>query len=245
MAKSIITDNSSIISLIIEYEYEDGLISKAYGLVNTPGIEEYTFEDIYKYSEEKILIEIIRYFKNWPSQIEYIRPSEKSLKVLMGELAEMFAEYILNLLLENGFNESLCYVILNYHYSDNFWPGISVMNNETRQQAIDNDTDFLFFNYELYEDITSENEAPKFLREAFKEFTQRIEEEDNYETGRKLLLKTAKLLTENKLQGRISITDDFVAFPIDWTLTEDLGELLLKCGAQKNKVKEWKSLNWF
>jgi len=43
----------------------------------------------------------------------------------------------------------------------------------------------------------------------------------------------------------ISVTDDFVAFPIDWTLTEDIGEILIKCGAKQNKVKQWKELNWF
>jgi len=241
----IVENTSSFFLSIQKYEYKNDIITKGYGLANTPGIGEFTFNDIYKYDEEKRLTEITRYYQNWPSQIEYIRPSGKSLKVLMDELSEMFVKYLLNVLLENNVKETLCYVVLNYQYCDNFWPSISLMTEEERQQAIDENTDYLFFSYDVYQHLSSKNENPKYLKEAFKEFTQKIEMNDNYEAGRKLLQKTARLLTKNKLQGLISVTDDFVAFPIDWTLTEDIGEILIKCGAKQNKVKQWKELNWF
>jgi hypothetical protein len=245
IVKDILNSETFLMFSIQEYEYENNLITKAFGLANTPGIGEFTFNDFYNYNGEKELLEIKRYFEKWPVQIEYIKPSGRSMTVLLKELAELFVKYIINILLRNDTKDRLCFLVLSYHYCDDFWPSLEIVTEETREQALNDDMDYLLLNNEIYENITSKTESPKLLKKDFKEFTQRMEAFDNYNWGRRFLIQISKILTQNKLEGLIPVTDDFVVFPIDWTLTEDIGEILIKCGAKKSKVKEWKVLNWF
>ena len=35
------------------------------------------------------------------------------------------------------------------------------------------------------------------------------------------------------------------AFGTDWSMEYDIETILLKCGADKDNVKQWKKLNWF
>ncbi|WP_143075829.1 hypothetical protein [Parafilimonas terrae] len=68
---------------------------------------------------------------------------------------------------------------------------------------------------------------------------------EDWETGDDLLIKTSKLITANKLKGKVPVSDDFIAFGTDWSMEYDIETILLKCGADKDNVKQWKKLNWF
>lgn len=68
--------------------------------------------------------------------------------------------------------------------------------------------------------------------------------EDDWGLGTKMLWKTARILTQSKLFGKVQVTEDFAAFAIDWSLEghddEEFEEILIECGVEVEVIKLWK-----
>jgi hypothetical protein len=241
----VLSDQNNVFVDIKEYKYAGDAIINANGYAMTPGIGDYTYVDMYKYANTKTLLEIKRFTEKWSPQIQYIKPSKKSLKNLVHELAAMFSDYLIYQLQQCEIDSPLFCLQINYHYCDNYWPHISIISENQKHEAIKNKTDFLFLFSDFLDSKKLEEGVPEKLEEYFAEFMQRITQTANWEAGRRFSQQIARLMAQNKLNGKVPVTNDFVAMAIDWTLTEDVGKILLKCGADKKKVKEWKNLRWF
>ena len=49
-------------------------------------------------------------------------------------------------------------------------------------------------------------------------------------------------LPKNKLNGKVPVSDDFVAYAIDWEMDDEpFEEILLECGQTPEIIEEWKA----
>jgi hypothetical protein len=52
----------------------------------------------------------------------------------------------------------------------------------------------------------------------------------------------AKLLTTQKAGQKLNLSDDFIAFAVDWSLIpDDLPQMMLECGMTPERLKFWQS----
>lgn len=231
----------SAICTIEEYEYDGDLINRAYGVHIMPGAGAWTFEDVYTYANDK-LAQIKSYYDNGNTNIKYMAPSGKSLKMISDELAAGLANYIIDDLLAQNITGPLFSVELSYQYCYNYWPHTVIISEQEKEQAIIANEDQLFVRTELIYAVIG---RPAALEELYTEFYQNIEEAEDWEAGRTMLKEMAKHMTSSKLDGKIPVSDDFITFPIEWVMDMDNVEsILLQCGAAEENIAKWKSYGW-
>lgn len=72
-----------------------------------------------------------------------------------------------------------------------------------------------------------------------------MDKEENFDLGTSMLRKTASLLTFHKLNQKIAVTNDFVAYAIDWELEgQEFEEILKDCGQSPKIIEAWKAKEW-
>lgn len=246
--KHTLNDDHTLIFDIKEFKYSDDKIMKADGFASAPGIGEYYYEDVYSYDKKSSLDKIERFSQKWPSQLMYIKPSGKSIEKLIDDLSGLFAAAIAEAFGDEKIVEPIFNVQLNFHAADNYWPYITMITDKEKEAALINKTDALFIggnpvaNEILQDNITDE------IDEMFAEFDQYVQHNEAWDIGSELLTRTSMLLTKNKLMGKTPVSNDFIVFAIDWSMVADPDEtedVLLRCGADSNNVKNWRNLNWF
>jgi len=243
--KHALSDTYTLILDIKNYQYSDEKISKSYGLASVPGIAEYGYEDVYSYDDKFSLNKIERFTENWPPQIIYKKPSGKIIGKLIDDLSKILSDTIIDILDRTKIIEPIFNVQLNYHAVDNYWPYITIITEKEREEAKTNKTESLFLSHTPVANEELRDSKSEELNEMFAEFDQYVRAKEAWHKGSDLLIRTSRLMTENKLKGKIPVTKDFIVFATDWSMMEDIEKILLKCGANKIKVKEWKELNWF
>lgn len=234
-------DGYSAVCNIEEFKYENDNIARAYGLHILPGIGEHLYENIYSYANDRLL-EIKTYNENGNTAIAYVSPSGKSLTSIANQLSILFCDYLIDVLKKQHFDGPLFCVELNYRLCDNYFPYLVVLNERQKDKAVANKSDDLF-NQGVY--LATSTNIPIKLEELYSEFYQLLEKKDAWETGRKMLIQTAKLMTKYKLNNEVAVTEDFITFPIEWEFEGgELGKILFQCGASRYSIKEWKRLGW-
>lgn len=242
MIKNITNDNSSANLVIEGYEYEKNKIKQAFGYGISSGYGQYTYEDLYKYYESGKLKEIRTNYKNgFPEKIKYFKSEKKnSFKELSDNLSKKIANRIVNVLTKMDFESPLFCLQLSYRAVVNYWPSLIPVTLKFKNWVKDEEGPFMAQpgDFISVDDENSEEE--------FTEFCRIIDEKESWNTATNMLRNVAKILTLSGLDYKIKVTDDFIAFPIDWELEgRELGKILIQCGADKAKVKEWKKLKWF
>lgn len=230
----------SAVCTIVRYEYQNNHIAKAYGLNIMPGLGQYFYEELFTYENNKLAtIETSR--ADGHSSLSYVAPSAKSLKSVIDELAALFCDHLIEVLKKQQFGSPLFSVDLSYHYCDNYIPHPVVITEQQKLDAIaGTDTDLFMQGEFIYA-----TEMPANLEKLYMEFYNRMELANSWDLGRKMLIETAKLLTNSRLNGLIPVTEDFISFPMDWELDwKDFKKILLKCGASKANVKQWQKYGW-
>lgn len=106
---------------------------------------------------------------------------------------------------------------------------------------IKNDENLLLSSKPLNEEMA---DVPDDLTKLFTEFTALMSYKNDYEAGRKMLWQTSKIMTSNKLKGKVPVTDDFIVFSIEWSIDTDIEEILLQCGAAKSNIRSWEKESW-
>jgi hypothetical protein len=234
-------DGFSVVCTIEKYHYQDGKITFSDCLNIMPGSREIEYQNQYIYDNDK-LVEIKTCYSDRKSAVTYKAPSGKSFKRLSDELAEMFCDYIISALEKQSFDSPLFSVELSYQYCYTYYPNPVVITGRQKDQALADGNNDLFTQGEF---ITIAENTNEELQKLYVEFYQCMEAADNFEAGRKMLIQTAKLLTSTKLKGCIPVTEDFIAFPMEWELEGgELKKILLKCGAPKAHVKQWQQYGW-
>ncbi len=251
----IMKSSIDLICTIEKYEYKNGSIDKSYGLYLMPGIGQYSYEDAYKYYDTGKLKEVRTSFNGiFPDRLKYFQSLDKtSLSVLSERLSRKLAELIIIILAEQEFISPLSLLVISYQCVGNYWPSLVAITGELKDELIRDER------YSFLEAFLAEchnmlpirrNDYLQYFNKSnidadFQEFIQMITKKDNWNAGTKMLRKVSNILTTSKLEKKINVTDDFVAFPIDWELEgSELEKIIAQCGAEKKKIKEWKQLGW-
>lgn len=228
------------------YEYTDERISKSYGIAISPGIGEYSYEDVYSYDGFS-LSKVERFIENWPPQIKYIKPSGKAIKELINDLSILLADVIIDALGKSKIDERVFNIQLNYHDVDNYWPYITITTEKEKESKANKNESILLFSVPIA-NAELENYRSGKLNEMFSEFNQYIQSREAWDTGRELLIKTSRILTKNRLNEIVSVSNDFIVFAVDWSMIPEENEIedvLIQCGTNKSRVKELKKFKWF
>jgi hypothetical protein len=243
LIEKIINDNFSLMYSIEEYFFDNNSISKANGLAYGPGVEEYEYEDIYRYHENGKLKMIKTYFADGQSRVRYYKSLDKlSLTQRMNNLSQKIAEAIINYLRGVKIDSPLFYLELSYRAVENYWPSLVLFTELDKEKSLKEGRspllpDWLARGY-IYIPQTE-------IEEDLQEFFQIMEETENWMSGTKMLRSAAKILTTSKLNGVIATSDDFVAYSIDGSLeANELPKILLESGADKSQIKRWKKAGW-
>jgi hypothetical protein len=201
-------------------------------------------EEQYEYDEKKRLLSILVTTNN-QSYFNYIRPSGRRIKQLSDSLAEKLAVHIITQVVQKKYDSPVFFLHLYYHAMDQYWPLAGVVTSNTIKEAISRKYEIVFL-------APSENvplAEPKNVSEEFNkdwgEFFQVVHSKENWKAARELLIKTARRITQSRLDGKVPVSEHFFAFPADWEM--DMGQeakLMIASGADKQKVKEWKKARW-
>ncbi len=241
MIKNIITDNSSVNLVIEEYEYEKNNIKQAFCCGIASGYGQYTCIDLYNYYDSGYLKEIKTIYKNgFPNRIKYFK-SEKNtfLKNLSISLTQKIANRIIEVLLAMAFESPLFCLQLSYRSVSNYWPSLIPVTLKFKNWVKDEEGPFMAQPGDFIS-VNDEN-----IEEEFTEFCRMIDEKESWNAASNMLRNVARILTLSKLDNKIKVTNDFVAFAVDMELEgRELDKIIIKCGADKASVKQWKKLGW-
>lgn len=156
------------------------------------------------------------------------------------------AHSIIVSLLKHNIEQPICLLELNYRRADRHLPLIKTLSLSEKEEIISQSEGSEVF--ELLFITSSENYIDMdshVFEQQLQQLVQLMEERENFDLGTNLLRKTASLLTLNKLGQKITVSDDFVAYAIDWEMEgQEFEEILKECGQSSKIIQEWKAKEW-
>lgn len=237
-------DANALFLTATSFQYDQaGKIMRAESIHVTPGIGKYTSHDEYAYTDNQ-LDKIRTFDAEGNSRLTYSRNSANlSPEALVEKLAQAMALSITHTLQNYKMGLPLALLELGFHYADNYLPLLGIQSQqEVEQRHLKGEFTFITDNYiDALIDITP-------FEDLFAQMELLMEEQDDMNIGVKALRRTAAILTETKLFGKIATTGDFTAFAIDWSIeghtTEELISIFLECGVQTDTITKWKQSNF-
>jgi hypothetical protein len=240
-------DPRDIICQIEQYIYEGERITGADCFAITPGIGPYSYKQVYTYDNKGQLDEIRSVFGAGHHRLEYVRLSGgTNVQALADELAVLMADAVVETLLKNNVNQPLALLELSYQNVGNYLPYLEFKTVADRDElfaqygeAVDFEQMFIstYDNMIPVEDATFERQLQQLM--------QIMEQQQDYEIGTTMLRKAGRLLTKGRLNGKIPVSEDFVAYPIEWMLeSQQFEEILRACGQSEEIISDWKERGW-
>jgi hypothetical protein len=166
---------------------------------------------------------------------------EISANMLVEQLAESLAILIVDHLEATSIREPLIMIDLFYHYADVYLPLVSYLTTDRLKRPFGSDG-ILF----------EQKKGPMSLdpKPVEHQLERLMELEWSHEglsdIGQLMIRRTAAILNETKLWGRIATHELFGAFAVDGTVEghsdEDWEEILTDCGIDSELRARWKSL---
>lgn len=72
-------------------------------------------------------------------------------------------------------------------------------------------------------------------------FLGQVVKAGDYEIAKKMMQRTAWYLTTGKLDQKVTVSDQFIAYAVDWSLAPDeVDEILIACGMPEVQLNGWK-----
>jgi hypothetical protein len=236
------TDGFTLIATVTGYDYSPkGRVEKASSIHISPGIGRFSSHDEYTYDENEALDTIRTYFDKGTNRLSYCRLAEDMIpESLMESLAEAMALSVSKALADQGLEQPITLLELNYHYADNYIPLLVWQTaGEVEERLANNEFDF---HHDAYHNSPQVEILP--FERLFAQLEQMMEERDETDLGRVMLTKAASLLTKNKLFGQVRVSHEFTAFAIDWSIEghsdEEIEQILRECGMEEEVAKIWK-----
>ncbi|MBN9295519.1 MAG: hypothetical protein J0I41_00845 [Filimonas sp.] len=224
---------------VFEYDKTDRLNTSS-SIHITPGAGKYMSYDSYTYDEIGQLATIRKHFENGESRIAYSKATkDMTQEDVIEHIATAIARAGIEALQKQNIDEPIALLELSYHYADSYLPILTYQSGttiETKLQAkeyifISDYNNFIHIEHTSFEDV-------------FSQLEQLMNDNDDPDLGRIMLLKAASLLNQTKLEGKIKVTDDFAAYAIDWSIEghsdKDFEEILLQCGVHTDTLHNWK-----
>lgn len=243
-------DQYSIISNVEKYIYEGERIVKADCFTVSPGFEQFSYEKSYNYDDQGELTEIRKiYPSTGVTQLEYAKiPNDLNVEDLINKLAEQLAGSIIETLLKGNIEEPLVLLELSYRRVDRYLPNLKPRFLSEKDEIIRMGEDEAIEGLDLfellfisgYENLLNIDDTAVEL--PLQQLTQLMDAKEDFNLGTTMLRKTALLLTKNKLDGKLPVSDDFVAYPIDWEMEgQDFEEILMECGQTPEVIRDWRA----
>jgi len=239
-------DPYSITSKIESYLYEDERIIKALCCSVSPGIGQFEYEKIYTYDQDG-LTEIRTLYPNGSTQLTYVRlPENLNVQDMINNLAEQMEKSIIDFLLTQDIEQPISLLALNYRRGDRYLPHLKVRSLLEKEEITSHYKEADVF--ELLFISGFENLLylePDQFEYQLQQLTQLMEQNENYNLGTAMLRKAASILTLNRLDKKLAVSDDFVAYAIDWEMEgQEFEKILEECGQKPETIALWKTNKW-
>ena len=247
--ESIQNDQYSIISRIEKYVYEGERIVKAECFSLSPGIGQFSFEKIYTYDDQGELSEIRIFYPTGITQLEYVKiPADLRIEDLIDNLAEKMSGSIMEALVKQDFEEPIVLLELFYKCVDRYVPLLKVRFLSEKEEIIQMNGDEGMEGLDAFEMLFLSGSGDLIIidheavERPLQQLVQLMEAKSDYDPGTTMLRKTALLLTQHKLDAKVAVSDDFVAYAIDWEMEgQQFEEILLECGQTSQIIEAWRA----
>ncbi len=240
-------DDYSIISEVKEFIYEGDRIKGAHCFAVMPGLGKYTYEEEYVYDKNGALDEIANVYVDGRREVSYARLEDgMDLDTLVESLSVRMANAIINALLEDGVQEALAQLELNYRSTELYLPYVTYKTLADRDRIVDSHkgaADFEAMFSMSYDHVL--HIEPGEMQRPLRQLDQLLAEMEDWSAGSRMLLKAAHILTTGKLNGKVPVSDDFVAYAVNWEGdTDRFAEVLRECGLAEDIIDDWTARGW-
>lgn len=240
-------DSFKLISTAELYHYEGQRIVSADCWNAMPGMDSSTYKQKYRYNIFGKLKDI--FAKRPDNTTQYIYadiPEEVTLEELSDQVAREMANAIADTLQLIEFPSPLAIMELSYQEIGNYAPYIGVVLQKGKENAVKTmkgDALFAELFLGMKDEVEIDHQRYERLLTAF---INRVMDDENFDLATAMIRKVANLLTTQKAFGKAPVTDDFIAYAIDWSIApENVTEIMRECGMSEEALERWKMLGVF
>ncbi|SFD77581.1 hypothetical protein SAMN05518672_103170 [Chitinophaga sp. CF118] len=245
----IIDDQHSLFCTVEKYTTENGKILKADCIAIAPGAGEYRYAEVYRYDENNKLDEIRTVYEDGKTSLAYVQLNKNiDINQLSLAVSENMASAIIDTLQESRIEVPLSLLEINYKSITEYMPlltprSLAFTEEISRNHEEEDIFDLIFLSTEVSHAYMEIN--PAGFERLFRQFIQIVEREEKWDLGTAMLRRVAYLLTTNKLNNKIPVSNEFAAYAIDWeSEMEEFEDILLECGLSGSVISSWKERGW-
>lgn len=250
MADKLRENNYTSFCTVCLYEYTNDRITGAGCWAMTPGIGFNEYKLTYTYDASGVLLEVWKVYPDNAKQCIYAKaPSHLTFQELADEISLLIAHAITDALQNEQIEGPIAIMQLGYREVSNYDPYVEVLSLKDQGRIIEKtgQADLLV---ELF--IVSEKQYIPLVNKPYESlmtaFINIVEDNNDYESATAMIHKAGYLLTTERLWGKSALSEDFIAYPVDWSMAPDNNELIetmLKCGMRKETLEKWQQLGVF
>jgi hypothetical protein len=248
LVNKLMNNKVDIISKIERYHYENNRIAYAEGWSLYPGIGPESYKEVYSYKSSGQLKEIKTISEDGADQYRFVKSPYLTIEELSDQVATEIAKAVIEALAQTSFESPLAMVKLNYQEIGNYFPYVTVVTAAEQESILSkssNDDLLVDLFILLNPEIPTQRQSFDRLLTAL---MNQVEDTDDYQPATAMIRKAANILTTSKLDGKVAVSEDFIAFAIDWSMAPDdqeLAEIMLECGMSANTLLKWQEKGLF
>jgi len=240
--KKLFRDRNGYFSTIEQYHYEGDRIKRADCLYNMPGIGAYTSQEEYHYTDAGELDEILSIDQEGNRQYTYVKPPAGiTLNELSEQVSQLLAADIVATIVATAPKSPLAIVELNYQEVGSYFPLLHIISDAYwKKRAAEYGEEALLEQVILSGDHPLTMVSFDTSERLMKAFIGEIEKSGDYAAARKMMYSTAWHLTTSQLNKQVAVSDEFIAYAVDWSMApENVGEILVSCGMPEAQLQDW------
>ncbi|MBO9730161.1 MAG: hypothetical protein J7623_16095 [Chitinophaga sp.] len=239
--RRLMKDSSAVICSVEQYHYEGDHIAYADCLF-TYGKEKHYSTNTYTYTTTGDLYNITRIDPNGSRRCLYAQPiTDITLEELQEEVAHRMAADVVNTLVAYDVDVPLAVLEIGYRVIANYMPMLRVVSQANwRAYVQENGEEELFALLVIGGDSDYIELIPQKSDHLFTAFTTDLKAQDIYEPAEAMIRRVGQLLTAGLVAAKLPVTEDFIAFAADWSMADDLAEVLKDGGMPEKQVANWR-----
>lgn len=250
IAEKLQHSKNDLIGTVELYHYEEQRIVSADCWNAMPGIDNITYKQEYSYNAAGKLEDIKTIEPDNTTHYVYADiPEGVSLEELSDQVAQLIAETIAETLEEVELPHPLAIVELGYHEYDTYYPLVAILLQNKKERLIKKNKGnaifealFLPFEKDLVE------VSPEKYERLFTAFIDKVMDDDKFELATAMIRKVGYILTTTKIFGKVPVSDNFIAYAVDWSLAPEndtVVEIFRECGMTEKALEQWRKLGVF
>jgi hypothetical protein len=169
----------------------------------------------------------------------------EDIESIIESLARKMADAIVVSLTEAKVEQPLAVLSMIYRKVSNYVPNLEPMTLADMEDAIQSWGEELNWELLFLPNGSGIKVKKQGMEVLLNQLTQEMDSAANYKLGTSMLRRAAFLLTTGRLNGKIEVSEDFVAYAIDWEGEGHAFEQILRdCGQKEDVIMEWKKKGW-